>query len=129
MMLRPRLHSFAFVATVMLLSACANSTKPAQDDTASVAAAIDAITRAPREDQALSCPEVAAEIIRLEGLNRRAETALQGGRTQDQTARSLAALFPVPLAAVDTNAKQTALLARTQQRQEDLRQLKRAKAC
>lgn len=119
----------ALLAALMLVSACARSAAPLPEDYGSVNAPKPQTSEFPTNDQALSCTEVAAEIIKLEGQNRRAEEVIKSDRTQNQTAGYFAALFLVPIVAVDTNEEQVALLNKNQRRQDDLRRLKRAKAC
>lgn len=80
-------------------------------------------------DQTLACTGLAAETIRLEGQNRRAEEVIKSNRTRNQTAEYFAAQFLVPIAAVDTNEEQVALLSKNQRRQDNLRRLQRTKAC
>lgn len=119
----------ALLAASVLLSACARSAAPLPQDYGSVTAPKPQSSEFSAQDQALTCPQVAAEIIRLEGQNRRAEAVIKSDRTQNQTAGYFAALFLVPIVAVDTNEEQVALLNQNQRRQDDLRRLKRAKAC
>ena len=119
----------ALLTALVLVSACARSAAPLPKDYGSVNAEVPKASEFTAEDQALSCTQIAAEIIRLEGQNRRAEAVIKGDRSQNQTAGYLAALFLVPIVAVDTNEEQVALLNQNQRRQDDLRRLKRAKAC
>jgi len=112
-----------------LVSACSRQAVQSPDENGSVTAAKPEITEFPRDDQTLTCAEVAAQTIKLEGQNRRAEVAINGGRPQRQTAEYIAELFLVSIAEADTKEEQVALLSKNQRRQDDLRRLQRAKGC
>lgn len=80
-------------------------------------------------DLAMTCPEIEEEVASLSRLNRLAEAEIESDRTQNQVAGYFAALFVLPIAAVDTNEKQVDLLNANQERLDALVKLKRFKSC
>ncbi len=115
---------------LVVLGACARPAPDLPPDYASVNAPNQLEARDfSTADLAKSCTEIAAERAELEKLNRLAQAEIQGDRTQNQVAGYFAALFILPVVAVDTNEKQVALLDRNQVRIDNLRRLSHFKDC
>ncbi len=80
-------------------------------------------------DLAKSCADIAQEREDLDRRNHLAEAEIKADRTQNQVAGYFAALFILPVVAVDTNEKQVALLDSNQARIDQLLRLSRFKEC
>ncbi|MEM1298949.1 MAG: hypothetical protein AAGH68_06665 [Pseudomonadota bacterium] len=122
-------NSLALVG-MLLLGACARPAGTLPPDYGSVNAAqqLDA-AQFSQSDQAMTCGEISEERARIAETNRQAEAVIASDRTQNQVAGYFAALFLVPIVAVDSNEEQVALLNRNQARQDQLIRLSRLRGC
>lgn len=123
------LSSKLVLALLILAAACTRSAAPLPADRSSVTARPYTAAEFTKQDLALTCEEVAAEQSALATQAQKAEQIILADRQRNQVAGYFAALFILPIVAVDTHEERQALLTDIQLREDKLRGLSRLKSC
>ena len=118
------------LTAVVMLAACTRSAPDLPPDYGSVRPANPlTIEDFPAYMQALDCGQTDARQVELTELNNRATDVIESNRNRNQVAVYFAALFLVPIIAVDSDEEQKAMLDRNQAELDHLAQLRRVKDC
>ena len=131
-MLRTKTRLLGYLAATICVSvmACAQGARELPADYRSVdSSGGPPSQKFSQEDLDRSCDWIASERARLDEAVQKAEAVIKGDRRYNQTVGYFAALFILPVVAVDTNDEQVEVINASKARIDELRELALLKQC
>ena len=123
------LHSKLAIALLLVAAACTRGAAPLPADRSSINARPAVASDFSQADLALTCEQIETERSTLSERAAEAEKVVLADRQRNQIAGYFAALFILPIVAVDTHQERLSLITMTQMRLDTLRDLSRYRSC